>query len=770
MHNSNRVIRRDERYDNKILRLNETLFSNANGYIGVRGTLEEGVPADFSTMRGMYLAGVYETIPMKQAESLCNLIEEKQTMLNVADTQSIDLYICGERFDMGTGELISNQRILDMDQGFTSREIVWKSPLGNTVKIVTKRVAHLDIPQLFTIEYSVKSLDFDGEIVFDSWHIADVKNYSDPTDPRLASESSSYLEVTSSEVVGDVTLCVSRTKVSGISIASASAHLLFGEDDHIEVCDNDNDKRLCSYIKAHICQDQEISLLKFCTFSDSLRCDDPKNDAHKVLLDAMKKVGTDGKGLKDLYDRQSAILKEFWLRSGMEIMGDEDLNLSMSFNMYELFCSAPRTPGYSMAAKGLTGEGYEGHYFWDTEMYALPFFTLTDTDLAKNILHFRYKTLDKARENAVLLGHKKGALYPWRTITGQECSGYFPSGTAAYHINGAVSYAIVQYYLTTGDKDFILKEGAEILIETSRLWLDTGNFDRKGNFVINEVTGPDEYTCMVDNNFYTNCMAAHGMKWTLKLLKKYEDTPEIISLKQRLCLTDMELSDIKKAADNIYLPYDEELGINPQDDSFLQKPIWDLEATPKEEFPLLLHYHPLHLYRYQVCKQADTVLAHFLFPDSADKTTQEKSFRYYEKITTHDSSLSTCVFSMQASRLGLFDEAVSYLGDSAKLDLLNLHGNSSDGVHTANMGGSYMAFVFGFGGVKITEEGLSINPFLPGTVTGYSFKFGYFGRLLQLSINEKEMVVELISGDEISFEHKGKTYTINGGEKCSIKQ
>ncbi len=770
MHNSNRVIRRDERYDNKILRLNETLFSNANGYIGVRGTLEEGVPANFSTMRGMYLAGVYETIPMKQAESLCNLIEEKQTMLNVADTQSIDLYICGERFDMGTGELIGNQRILDMDNGFTSREIIWKSPLGNTVKIVTKRMTHLAIPQLFTIEYSVTSLDFDGEIVFDSWHIADVKNYSDPSDPRLASESPSYLKVVSSEVVGDSTICVSKTGVSGISIASASAHLLLGEDDHIEVCDNDNDKRLCSYIKAHICQDQEIRLVKFCSFSDSLRCQDPKNDALMVLNDALKKAGTDGKGLMDLYQDQSDILKDFWQHSGMEIMGDDDLNLSMSFNMYQLFCSAPRTPGYSMAAKGLTGEGYEGHYFWDTEMYALPFFTLTDTDLAKNILHFRYKTLDKARENAALLGHKKGALYPWRTITGQECSGYFPSGTAAYHINGAVSYAIVQYYLTTGDKDYILKEGAEILIETSRLWLDTGNYDRKGNFVINEVTGPDEYTCMVDNNFYTNCMAAHGMKWTIKLLEKYSDTAEIISLKQRLCLTDKELSDIKKAADNIYLPYDEELGINPQDDSFLQKPIWDLEATPKEEFPLLLHYHPLHLYRYQVCKQADTVLAHFLFPESADKTTQEKSFRYYEKITTHDSSLSTCVFSMQASRLGLYDEAVSYLGDSAKLDLLNLHGNSSDGVHTANMGGSYMAFVFGFGGVRITEEGLSINPFLPGTVTGYSFKFGYFGRLLQLSINEKEIVVTLISGDEISFKHGEQIYTITGGEKCIIKR
>ncbi len=769
MHNSDRIIRRDERYDNRTLRLNETLFSNANGYIGVRGTLEEGVPADFPTMRGMYLAGVYETIPMKQAESLCNLIEEKQTMLNVADTQSIDLYICGERFDMGTGELISNTRILDMDNGFTSREIIWKSPLGNTVKIVTKRMAHLAVPQLFTIEYSVTSLDFDGEIVFDSWHIADVKNYSDPTDPRLASESPSYLEVVSSQTVGDSTVCVSRTKVSGITIASACAHLLLGEDDHIEVCDNDNDKRMCSYIKSHICQDQEIRLVKFSSFSDSLRCEDPKNDAIDVLLDAMKKAGSDGSGLSELYGDQSAILENFWQQSGMEIMGDDDLDLAMNFNMYELFCSAPRTPGYSMAAKGLTGEGYEGHYFWDTEMYALPFFTLTDTDLAKNILHFRYKTLDKARENAALLGHKKGALYPWRTITGKECSGYFPSGTAAYHINGAVSYAIVRYYLTTGDSDFILKEGAEILIETSRLWLDTGNYDRKGNFVINEVTGPDEYTCMVDNNFYTNCMAAFGMNWTIKLLEKYKDTPEIISLKQRLHLTDKEISDIVKAAGSIYLPYDEELGINPQDDSFLQKPVWDLEATPKEEFPLLLHYHPLHLYRYQVCKQADTVLAHFLFPDSADKATQEKSFRYYEKITTHDSSLSTCVFSMQASRLGLYDEASSYFGDSAKLDLLNLHGNSTDGVHTANMGGSYMAFVFGFGGVKITEEGLSINPFLPGTVTGYSFKFGYLGRLLQLSVNEKEMVVELIRGDKISFSHGSENITIAGGEKCSIK-
>ena len=770
MHISNRVIRRDENYDNKTLRLNETLFSNANGYIGVRGTLEEGVPADFSTMRGMYLAGVYETIPMKQAESLCNLVEQKQTMLNVADTQSIDLYICGERFDMGTGELLSNQRVLDMDNGFTSREILWKSPLGNTVKIVTKRMAHLAMPSLFTIEYSVTSMDFDGEIVFDSWHIADVTNYSDPNDPRLAAESPSYLTVTCAEAIGESTLCVSKTGVSNIGIASATSNILLGEDDHIGVYDNTDDKRICSYIKAHISEGQEIRLIKFSTFSDSLKSEDPGKDALADLQDALEEVEADGSGLAGLYQKQTDILKKFWDQSGMEIMGDDDLDLAMSFNMYQLFCSAPRTPGYSMAAKGLTGEGYEGHYFWDTEMYALPFFTLTDSDLARNILYFRYKTLDKARQNAGLIGHKKGALYPWRTITGEECSGYFPSGTAAYHINGAVSYAIVQYYLSTGDEQFILKEGAEILIEISRLWLDTGNYDRKGRFVINEVTGPDEYTCMTDNNFYTNCAAAHGMNWTLKLLKKYADTPEIISLKQRLCLTDRELAEIEKAAANIYLPYDEELGINPQDDSFLQKPLWDIAATPKEEFPLLLHYHPLHLYRYQVCKQADTVLAHFLFPRSADAQTMEKSFRYYEKITTHDSSLSTCVFSMQASRLGLYDEAVRYFGDSAKLDLLNLHGNSSDGVHTANMGGSYMAFIYGFGGVRIDEDGLEINPFLPGTLKGYAFKFKYLGRLIKVTVDEKETVVQLLFGEELKFRRGKDLYTLCGGEKCIIKQ
>ncbi len=757
---SDRIIIREEKFDKDILRLNETLFCNANGYIGVRGTLEEGVPAPFNTMRGMYLGGVYEIIPMKQAESLCNLIEKKQTMLNVADTQTIFVSVDGERFSLDKGTLLSDQRILNMDEGFTERKITWRSPQGNTVDISIKRMAHLSFPNLFTIEYSVEALDFDGSIIFDSKHIADVKNYSNPDDPRLAAESEAYLTVDSCEIADSVSLTLSSTAVSRLSIATAVGHVLCKEqeghtvEEDIPFAFEKKDSSVSAKAAVRLSKGERAVLTKYTVFSDSLRSSSPSSDAKHLLKELM------AKDLSDLYSEQNKVLTKFWHDAGMDIEGDEELHLAMSFNMYQLFCSSPRAPRMSMAAKGLTGEGYEGHYFWDTEMYALPFFILTDKTQAKKILAFRYDTLKEAKENALLLGHKKGALYPWRTITGVECSGYFPSGTAAYHINGAISSAIVSYYLATKDVDYILSQGEEILVETARLWLDTGNYDRKGRFVINEVTGPDEYTCMVDNNFYTNVCAAHGMKWAVKFMREFSDRPEMAALKERLQITEDELSRIQEASDRMYLPYDDELGISPQDDSFLQKPVWDLANTPKEDFPLLLHYHPLHLYRYQVCKQADTVLAHFLFPETADHSTMEKSYRYYEKITTHDSSLSTCVFSMQASRLGLHEEAEKYFGDSAKLDLYNLHKNTGDGVHTANMGGAYMAIVYGFAGVKISEDGLSIDPFLPKSLTGYSFNFIYRDRLIRLSVKDKIATVRLIDGDDLTFTHEGNLYTI----------
>ena len=756
MQTDKRLVRK-ENYDKKELNLFETLFGNSNGYIGIRGTLEESVPEDFPTMRGQYLAGSYEIIPMKQAESLCNLVEKKQTMLNIGDTQTIRLSIGGEDFAPAKGGASSGERVLDTSEGYTQRSVLWKSPSGRQIKVRIRRMAHFMIKELFTIEYEVEALDFSSEAVFDSWHVAETPNYSDPDDPRLADESPCYLSVTKQGFSGYTSYSEAQTLASKVRIAIATDHIVCAPSGY-DTMVREEGGALITRIRVPVKQGEKITVIKYCTFSDSIREADPLKKAMQVLTDAMKRP------LTGLYDDQKNYLSEFAARSLMEIGGDKELEDAVRFNMYQLLCAAPHDAYSGIAAKGLSGEGYEGHFFWDTEMYVVPFFTLTDPHLARNILAFRYFTLDKARENAALVGHKKGALYPWRTITGVECSGYFPSGTAAYHINGAISYAVIQYFFATGDEEFLKEMGLEILIETARLWLDVGVYDRQGRFCIQEVTGPDEYTCMVNNNYYTNASARYNLLYAAKLYEQMSADPKVAKLAKKLSLSDTEIEDMKKAAELMYLPYDEKTGINPQDDSFLDKPVWDLASTPKEDFPLLLHYHPLHLYRYQVCKQADTVLAHFLFPSLASKETMEKSFRYYEKITTHDSSLSTCVFSMTASMLGLFKEALSYFGDSAKLDLMNRHENTKDGVHTANMGGCYMAIVNGFAGVRITEEGLGIDPFLPEGITGYSFPFSYRKRQLRLTVDKECAGLELVSGDKMQFTFRGAKESV-GKEK-----
>ncbi|MFT4146009.1 MAG: glycosyl hydrolase family 65 protein, partial [Mobilitalea sp.] len=365
-------------------------------------------------------------------------------------------------------------------------------------------------------------------------------------------------------------------------------------------------------------------------------------------------------------------------------------------------------------------------------------------EITKNLISFRYNTLAGARENARLMGHEKGALYPWRTISGSECSGYFPSGSAAYHIDGDIAYSIISYYLATKDLDFIAEKGVEILFETARLWLEVGNYSQ-GTFRINEVTGPDEYTCMVNNNYYTNVLAKYNLKWAVKFyhLLKAADKTDVI---KKITLTQEEIESFERAAESMYLPYDEELKINPQDDSFLHKKTWDLEATPQDKFPLLLHYHPLHLCRHQVCKQADTVLAHFILEDEQELETIKNSYDYYEKCTTHDSSLSTCVFSIMAAKLGCMEKAYDYFGDSALLDLFNTHKNTKDGIHTANMGGTYMAIIYGFAGLRIKERGISFAPGIPARWDSYKFILQYEDSRIQVEISRDMSTFTLLDG------------------------
>lgn len=737
--------------DEKTLMLHETLFHNANGYLGVRGCLEEGVPQSFNTMRGTYVNGFYDVIPMKQSESLCNLMEEKDTMLNVADMQSIRLRFEGEEFSLFSGTVLSASRTLNMDAGTTERLVRWRSPAGREVTVRFIRMASFTCKNVFTITCEVCPENFSGTLEVISYHKGRVKNYANPKDPRLAASGGIHLQSAGEKRWEDATYLLSRTVKSGLTVCTGVRHD-FPEEGRLTI---DFDAECHSYTTRYEKAVQEGKTLRFTKYTvtvDSLRSDDCLKTAEELMEANFGR-------LHKLCADQRQYLRDFWRSAEMEIDSGDDSSIAMAFNQYQLLQSCGSDGLCAAASKGLSGEGYEGHYFWDTEIYVLPFLTYTAPQLARSLLRYRYMTLPLAKENARLLGHRRGALYPWRTISGRECSGFFPAGSAQYHIDGDIACAVVRYYLATGDKEYLAQEGAEILIETARLWMDVGNW-HEGRFVINDVTGPDEYTCIVNNNYYTNACARYNLRWAsrLKELMKGGDWETVV---KRTGIIAEEMDSFSKAAENMYLPFDETLGINPQDDSFLQKPLWDFAGTPKENYPLLLHYHPLCLYRHQVCKQADTILAYLLYDTAESRETMLRSFEYYEKITTHDSSLSHCVFSIVAARLGLYDKAWEYFGESIKSDLVNSHGNTGDGIHTANMGGSYMMIVNGFAGVNVNEAGLSIAPFLPRKWNGYRFRLWYRGSFLEVDVRKEHCTVRLLEGPSVALKLYGQEISLS---------
>ena len=728
----------DLKLDNYHLFLNEALFHNANGYMGIRSAFEEGYPEGFETIRGQYINGFYDVTCSRQAENLYGLTKEKQTMLNVADTQTIRVLLDdGEIFSMFSGTVLESKRWVSMDKGITGRRVVWRSPKGKELEITIKRMASFTQLSLFTIEYLIKPLNFSGDIVIESSHDGNVWNYGDPNDPRTADECLKFLEPTSCEIQYGISYITAQTSKSGLTVCSAVRNVLDGEKEHYYIID---DNKAINNLTTYARQEQKIRLVKYTVFCDSIRAEDCREQA----AEEMKKAH--GTPLNELYKKQAAYLREYWQNCYAEIEGDDELNLALRYNLFQLIQSVGKDRYSSIAPKGLSGEGYEGHYFWDAEMYIQPFFTITNPSISRKLIEYRYETLDMAKENAKRMGHKKGALYPWRTIMGRECSGYFPAGSAQYHINGDIAYAVITYYQTTKDIAFIEQKGAEIVFETARLWMDTGNFFGDA-FHINDVTGPDEYTCIVNNNYYTNVLAKYHLNWAVafyKMLKKLDGTA---GPAERIGLGQDEIDAFEKAAACMYLPYDEGLDINPQDDSFMQKEPLDIAGIPQDKFPLLLYFHPLHLYRHQVCKQPDTILAHFILEDAQSIETMRNSFLYYEKITTHDSSLSNCIFSIMAAKLGFEDKAFRYFGNSTKLDLMDYYKNTHDGIHTSNMGGNYMAIVYGFGGFRIKDSGIWFSPILPKEWTGYKFKICFENSWINVQVKADKCTFVLEKGD-----------------------
>lgn len=711
----------------------ESLYMVGNGYLGVRGCFEEGYP-DGETIRGTYINGLYDRVPMIHAEMAYGFPTEQDKQPRIVDTQTCEVWLDGERAMMTKGKYESYERTLDFHLGETTRTYRYITESGKVATLLFKRMA--SFYQKNTLLYGVKVI-YEGHIKLVSICDTNVENYANPSDPRTGQGHTSLMQLKHIQIMDHQVLVQMQTKGTAIEQALAIGHYT----DAPAMFHEQANGRVYTLVEGQ----SEVYFEKHCVFTDGLRSHQAMTDARDIL--------TSNASLTyfDFLKHQKVFLDDYWDYAGIEIEGSDMDQNAIRFMQYELLQSVGGDLFSNVAAKGLSGEGYEGHYFWDTEIYVLPLLTLNQPEMAKQLLAYRAHILPFAKARALELGQTKGAAYAWRTISGIECSGYFPAGTAQYHINADIAYAFIQYHLYTDDWTFLVESGAEVIFETARLWLDLGHYNQ-GKFHIFNVTGPDEYTAIVNDNYYTNSMAKYHMFWAHKifhLLDTIQDRgikTKAKALFERINLEVEEVDAMLKASEAMFLPYNAEMDMYEQDASFLSKPIWP-DAFDKR--PLLLYYHPLQIYRHQVLKQADTILAHMLLESYVTEEQIKNAYLYYEKLTTHDSSLSSCIYGIMASRCGFNDKAYNYFLESINLDLEDTHKNTKDGLHMANMAGTVLSVIKGFAGLRMDASGLSLKPRKPNVWTRFSFKIRVKGSVIKVVIDDA-VQLHLLEGDPIT--------------------
>jgi alpha,alpha-trehalose phosphorylase len=744
--------------------LDETLFALGNGYIGLRGTHDEGFSGlPTGSVDGTYLNGFYESTPIAHPEIAYGLASHTQFMLNVPNGKRVELWLEDEGLDLQQGRITHYERTLDFREGVLRRTLRWTSPQGRHVEVVSERLVCLRRKHLYAIRYAVRPLNFSGRVALVSRLEGRVKNIEAGDDPRVGAHLGipplKWIEAQQGESRSRL---VHRTRQSNFLLVSALDHVWEGPGE-VEITRDSLGSGQClnHVFTAQVEEGQTVRLTKLGAYHSSR--DYPEGELLLRSDEVLYQARADG--FDALVCEQAEALAAFWRDADVEIGGDPALQQGMRFNEFHLLQSVGRDGRTNISAKGITGEGYEGHYFWDTEIYVFPFFVATQPQVARQLLAYRYAGLPAARKRAREMAHAQGALYPWRTIAGDECSAYFPAGTAQYHINADIAHSIKLYTEVTGDEKFLREQGAEIVMETARIWMGLGHFDarRGGAFCIHEVTGPDEYTAMVSNNFYTNAMAQQHLAFAASVAERLQRKfpRDFARIATAMALAADEPGRWARAAEAMYLPVDERLGIHPQDDSFLHKPVWDFVNTPPAHYPLLLNYHPLVIYRHQVCKQADVVLALLLRGDRFTLEHKRRDFDYYEPITTHDSSLSACIFSILASEVGYHEKAYRYFMHTARMDLDNEHGNTQHGVHTAAMAGTWLAVVQGFAGLRLHGGQVSLCPRLPAHWTHYSFRIRVRGRRLQVKVIPGEVEYSLLEGEALELRHGGELVRLN---------
>jgi alpha,alpha-trehalose phosphorylase len=745
---------REEGLDLSRLAQTESLFALANGHIGVRGDLDEGEP---HALPGTYLNSFYEVRPLPYAEGGYGYPEAGQTVVNVIDGKPIRLLVDDEPFDLRYGHTVHHERHLDVRAGTLERVTEWTSPGRRQIRVRSTRLVSLVQRAMLAIEWEVEVLDATARVVVQSELVANEEVPATSNDPRVAAVLANPLRGLASKAIDSHLYMLAETVGSGLRIATSCSHSWEGPEGTECRSDSFEDTARVSWI-ATLRPGQRLRIVKMVAYGWSRRRSIPAlRDQVSAALIAAEHTGWEG-----MLAEQRGFLDGYWQQAGIEIDGDDHLQCAVRFAMFHVLQSGARSEGRGIPSKGLTGPGYDGHKFWDTETFVLQVLTYTLPDAAGDSLVWRHRLLPAARERAAQLG-LKGAAFPWRTIAGEECSAYWPAGTAAFHLNADIADATTRYVAASGDAEWERVFAVDLLVETARLWASLGYFDAGGAFRIDGVTGPDEYSAAQDNNVFTNLMAKRNFLAAVKVVGRHPN--------QRPDVTDAELSDWSRAAKAMVVPFDERLGVHPQSENFTDHARWDFEAMTEDDYPLLLHFPYFDLYRKQVIKQADLVLALHLCGDEFTFDEKVADFEYYEPLTVRDSSLSATTQGIIAAETGHLDLAYQYMREAALMDVDDLERNTRDGLHMASLAGAWLVVVAGFGGMRDHGGRLSFQPRLPAALRRLAFSILWRGSRLHVEVGHQSVTYTLgtakASGetcDPVTLDHHGREFTICDGE------
>lgn len=738
---------RESELDLDVLAQSESVFALSNGHIGWRANLDEGDPHG---LPGAYLNGVHELRPLTYPEAGYDYPELDQVMINVTDGKLIRLLVDDEPLDVRYGELDTHERVLDLRAGVLHRQADWTSPSGRRVKVTSTRLVSLVQRSVAAVRYEVQALGQAVRLVVQSELVTNEPLPPASGDPRAAAVLDAPWQPELHACAGLRAGLVHRTAKSRLMMAAAMDHVIDGPPSTTVSSESFPDLGRVT-VTVSLEPGERLSLVKYVTYGWSAeRSREALRDQVDAALVAARQTGWEG-----LLAEQRAYLDDFWSRADVEVDGDAEIQQAVRFALFHVLQAGARAEGRAIPAKGLTGNGYDGHAFWDTETFVLPVLTHVLPEAAAHALAWRQATLPAALAEAARLG-LKGAAFAWRTVTGTPCSAYWPAGTAAFHVNADIADAVVRYLDATGDDQFDEAVGVDLLVHTARLWHSLGHRDRQGRFRIDGVTGPDEYSAIADNNIYTNLMAQQNLQAAADAAERHPGRA------RHLAVDGEEIDAWRDAARAMAVPFDDALGVHPQSEGFTSHQVWDFAATPAERYPLLLHFPYFDLYRKQVVKQADLVLAMHLRGDAFTDEQKVANFDYYERLTVRDSSLSACTQAVVAAEVGQLDLAYDYLAEAALMDLDDLEHNTKDGLHVASLAGTWIALVAGLGGMRERRGSLCFAPRLPEGITRLGFGVVHRGRNVRVEVTAEGTSYRLLDGEELEIHHFGTAIRVSG--------